>query len=495
MEKERSLADIMEEEENKEKAETPAETKEEIKEEVKEEVEETSEDKKEEKDKEEKIDVKKMGQDEKIGDLGLTKRELESDMTTPAQNMSNLKKFAEELDLEAEKLKEKYGKQKEEAKTKKEIEEMMNEKTDFDDEIIDDDEEEQVEEKETKKVVDSEPAEKTTDEKKKIVLKDVKIRKIKDKSKRDNFFNELIIKRRKRQKTTRVPLICSGYIADMSPLSSPEIRDLSNALRTKDAYGYWEFLYKIIHEKIASTSIGAMDFETFLKSTSLNELEILLYGIFCSSYPDKNSFPAKCPNSKCGLEFNFEYANDDYMVFDDMDEDGNSKIKDKMRELVAAQAIDAKKFFKESLTNTLYRVPLSDSGYIVELRHPTLYNQLHDVIKQMVEQQLEDASEVTLNRLPFIEKVLVPYDEENPEYGYIEYDEMDKKIALLSALTEDDDVELEEAISDKILSTSHISFRMHDVTCRVCGAKLMDEDVDFRSLLFMIHRIRSVKKK
>lgn len=492
MEKEKSLADIMEEEENKEKEEVKAEVE---KTEEKTSNEETSEEKKQEK--EEKIDVKKLGMDEKIGDLGLTKRELEADMTTPAQNMSNLKKFAEKLDIEAEVAKEQYGKKKEEEETKKEIEEMMNEKTEFDDEVIDD-EEESVEEKETKKIVDNDSAEKTadeTDEKKKIILKDVKIRKIKDKSKKDNFFNELIVRRRKRQKTTRVPLICSGYIADMSPLSSPEIRDLSNALRTKDAYGYWEFLYKIIHEKIASTSIGSMDFETFLKSTSLNELEILLYGIFCSSYPDKNSFPAKCPNSKCGLEFNFEYANDDYMVFDDMDENGNSKIKDRMRELVAAQAIDAKKFFKESLTNTLYRVPLPDSGYIVELRHPTLYNQLHDVIKQMVEQQLEDASDVTLNRLPFVEKVLIPYDEEDPEAGYIEYEEMDKKITLLSALTEDDDVELEEAISDNILSTSHISFRMHDVTCRVCGAKLMDEDVDFRSLLFMIHRIRSVKRK
>ena len=121
MEKEKSLADIMEEEENKEKEAVKAEVE---KTEEKTSNEETSEEKKQEK--EEKIDVKKLGMDEKIGDLGLTKRELEADMTTPAQNMSNLKKFAEKLDIEAEVAKEQYGKKKEEEENKKEIEEMMN---------------------------------------------------------------------------------------------------------------------------------------------------------------------------------------------------------------------------------------------------------------------------------------------------------------------------------------------------------------------------------
>ena len=301
--------------------------------------------------------------------------------------------------------------------------------------------------------------------------------------------------KRKRQRTTRVPLINSGYIADMSPMSSPEIRDLSNTLRSKDAFGYWEYLYKILHEKIASTSIGSIDFETFLKCTSLGELEVLLYGLFCSTYPDKNSFPTQCQSPKCNLKFNFEYSNQDYMTFDDTDENGNSKTKDLMRKLVSSQAGDPKEFFRTSIVNSLYRVPLSDSGYIVELRHPTLFNQLYDVIKQMVDEQLENASETTLNRMPYIEKVLVPYDADDLSQGYVEYEELTQKITLLTGLSEDDDLDLEEAISENILSTSHFVFKMHDVTCPICKFKQTDENVDFRQLLFMIHRIRSVKKK
>ena len=452
-----------------------------------------------------------LGDNEVISpELGLTKADLKKDMTTPAKFMSDLKKISDDMDKEAENAKKEYERKKQEYENKQEIEQIREEKkSDFDDEYID---EEKKREKEPERIyVDSIGAANTEDEKieeekkeetsekedkpTKVVLTNVKIKKIKSENEEFTIFNELLKKRNKKHKTTRVALINSGYIADIGPLSSPEIRDLSGALASKDQFGYWEFLYKIIHEKVTSTSIGQMDFETFLKSTALIELEILMYGLFSSTYPEKNSFPTKCANPKCNSRFSFEYHNSNYMVFDDMDKEGNSPTLTRFRQLVSSQAIDAKGFFKQSKTNTLYRKVLEDSGYIVEIRFPTLYNHLYDVIAQMVSEGLQDASDVTLNRMPYIEKVLVPTDENDPSKGYYEFTKLDQKVTLLTDLSEDDDMELAEAISEFVLEQNHIIFKMHDVHCPACKMKLEDEKVNFRDLLFMTHQIRSVRKK
>lgn len=418
---------------------------------------------------------KEIDMDEKIGNYGLTRRDLTLDPRTPAETMGNLSKFTEEYskEVEAEKAKiDKLRAQEEADAALKKLQEEKKNASKFNDEIIEDDQEKEI-----------------TD-RPKIDVTAIKIKKVDDSAK---AFNEILEKRKKKLRTTSVPLSNSGYIAHMMGLSSPEIRDISMSLRTRDQFAYWDYLYQTIYEKIQSTSMGNMSYETFLKSTALSELDILLYGMFCSTYPDKNDFPITCPNPACNSKFEFSYYNSQYL---DIDPEDKSAATEAMRNLVAGQTnVDPTEFFRNSNTNSVFRVPLESSGMIVEVRHPTLWNQLHDVIKQLVDNQVEKASDVTLNRMPYVQKILVPVDEDNLDAGYYEFEDLMKKVSLLTNLDEEDDLALEEGISDNILDKYKINFKVKGIACPTCCKPIPDEAVDFRDLLFTIHQIRSVKKK
>lgn len=411
-----------------------------------------------------------------LKETGISYEDIANDSITPGHIMKNLAGFTKEFEQEVEEKVQQAEKEKEIKAEQERLEKIRLEKmeqTKFEDEVV----EEKEEEKESENKA---PAEDLTS---------VKI--VKPKSTTDAF-NKILDRRKKRSITTSVPLANSGYIAHMAGLSSPEIRDLSIAMRTRDQYSYWDYLYQIIHEKMETCSIGNMDYDTFLKSTALSELDILLYGIFCSSFPEQNQFPMECTNPKCKHSWDFTYKNSDYLYIDENDK---SKAAESVRKLIVDQTISSEEMFNNSNTNTLIRVKLKNSGMIVQLRHPTLYNQLHDVIKQITEQDVENASEVTLNRMPYVDSILVPVDEEDPSQGYYSFDELFKKISLLTDLDEEDDAKLETEISEGILEKYPVSFRMKGIVCPMCGKKHDDQAVDFRQLLFMIHRIRSVSNK
>ena len=63
--------------------------------------------------------------------------------------------------------------------------------------------------------------------------------------------------------------------------------------------------WTLIHSKVESTSIGKLDFNTFLNSVASMEYDMLVYGILCATFPDEDTFPLKCP--KCQSEIEHKY--------------------------------------------------------------------------------------------------------------------------------------------------------------------------------------------
>jgi AAA ATPase containing von Willebrand factor type A (vWA) domain len=410
--------------------------------------------------------------------LDLTKSDILKDPSTPGQSMSNLSKFTKQYNEEVSEAKAEYDKKVEADNSAALIKKMREEKQKsnaFNDVYVEEKAESENTTAETQPIID---------------VTSVKIRKPDDTAK---AFNSILAKRKNKQRTTSVPLANSGYIAHMLGLSSPEIRDISLSLGSRDQFAYFEYLYQTIFDKIQYTSIGNMTYDTFLKSTALSELDILLYGMFCSTYPDENQFPMQCQHANCKAAFDFTYKNNQYL---DIAKDDMSEATQAMRALIAGQTVDGTEFFKNSNTNSVFRIPLYTSKMIVEVRHPTLYNQLYDVIKVMVDNNIDKVSDTTINRMPYVNKVLVPVDEDDLSKGYYEFEDLMHKVALLTNLDELDDNALEEGISDNVLSKYKIGFKMKDIICPVCNKQTVpDYNVDFRQLLFMIHQIRSVKKK
>lgn len=416
-----------------------------------------------------------------VGDEDQIQLDLESlskDATTPGEAMKHLDDFVKNQEAEVEAAKQIYEKNKAQDEAAKAFNaKQADKKQQFKDVVVEEGKDiEPIKEEVQKTITATKPAKD---------LSRLKVVKPLDESK---VFMSYMAEKKKKAATTSVPLPNSGYTAAMRGLSSPEIRDTSISLNSKDQFGSWDFLYKTIYDRIIETSIGEMDYITFLRSTALTEVQTLLYGLFDATYPDANDYPGRCP--KCNAKFDFKYENKKFLHIDEEDRYDASKD---IRALISGQSIDAKAFFDTSNTNTLVREELDNSGIIVDLRHPTLYNQLYDVIKQLTDNRIdtEAVSEVTLNRMPYIEAVYLPINPDNLDEGYYQLEDLMTKVNVLSQLDDHDDAQLELAISDEILSKYKIYYKMDDVKCPLCQETVPGGDVDFRSMLFMMQQIKS----
>ena len=415
-----------------------------------------------------------------IGNEGgpqLKVKELEEDMATPARSMHNLKKLNERLDEELEEAKKIKEQREIEARNREEMKKIEEKKkSQFNDNIVSDIEDAN----ESSKDEDNEEEEFIPD------LSSITIRKTVD---IDATFASEMKKRKARAFTTKVVLVNSGYTASILGMSSPEIRNYSETMGSLDLFGQMEYKYKNMFSKIESTSIGDMDYETFLKRTALMEYEILNYGLFSSSFPESSTYPYVCP--KCHTKTNFVYHNKEYLDTSENDLEKREKILSAMRKVLSGQAIDAKALFEEANTNNLYRKYLKNSKIIVELRHPTLYDQLYDVLANVNDEELKTMNQAVVNIMPFIKNVYLPTDDtiDNQTPDYIKLEDFGKKVAVISLIDEKDDEALAVEIQNKILSQYNIKFTIRAPKC-VCGYQDDPEEVEFDRMLFMTHQIR-----
>lgn len=409
-----------------------------------------------------------MAADDKKEDNIVYEDESPSDRTNPQESIANLENFSSKMDDEVAEARKIY-----EANKAKEamLNNLANKKvniSDFKDNIIDmDDAEEEaiVEEVEVVK----QPARDLTA---------VTIKKSKKLSEED-IMKRFVKKIEEKNVSSRVVMVNSGYAASMSGFSSPALRNVSAELAQYDKdFGATDYRYRLVHSKIKDTTIGEMDYMTFLKQTSLLEIDIAFYGIVCSTYPDKNQFPGKCP--KCDAKFKYDYYNSDYLK---VSKENMDDVTTKVAALLKGQAINPEEIFENAPTNMVTREILEDSGIIVELRHPTLYDHLYDVL-----QTLGDRSSSLVNSMPFIESVLIPDGE-----GYFKIESVENKLNVLEQLSEADDIKLAENIKE-IIDQSKIEFAMQNISCPYCKHSFPDQSVSMEQMLFTIHQIKITNK-
>lgn len=397
----------------------------------------------------------------------------ESLAAIPKDSLSSLSNLMEETDKQLEMYESEYGKIEElEAQAVREEKEItVEKKSNFKDVIVEETEEEQTEVKESKEPL--------------IDLNSIRIKKVNDSSKK---YEEIKHKRRKSEVLNQVVLKHSAYTAKMAGFSSPELRNASRTIGSLDAYGRANYKFSKLYEKLRDTSAGRLTYDEFLKATSLMELNTLYFGAYCSTNPDTNKYPAEC--TFCKKKFEFDYSNRKLMIIkDDKREDvtedvlGVIKSQNKAKELIA-----------NSDVNTITRKYLNESGDIVDLRHPSLYNQLEDTLSNVDEQMVEDNMEI-VNTLPFIDKIYVLSDPDDRESEYIPLENLEDIIEELSMLDPEDDNALAEAINKIVEDADGIQYGFKGVVCPHCN-KVQEEVIipSMESLLFMTHQFRLSKK-
>jgi len=223
-------------------------------------------------------------------------------------------------------------------------------------------------------------------------------------------------------------------------------------------------------------SIVKPSYSEWLKITSINDFDTLLFGLYSQTFPDTNNFEITCGH--CGNNTDVEIDNNslikvmDDEVYDKIDEVVNS-VKDKV-DLV-----------NKSLVNTTKRIILPESKIMVDIRIPSLHNQL-TILKSVTDKLLQNYSE-SIMIMVFIKDIYMLDIEGTRRSGSAKYYKLGNQpkdvLDLLIKLSVNDGKYLEKVISKR--SEKHsIAYEINGAVCDKCEEELDSLEVDLRRVLF-----------
>ena len=436
---------------------------------------------------------KKEQQEEEANPLDFTKMNIDSKRA--------VNKYLDDMNKEIEEYEEDFGEYMEEyleKKEKAEKNENTNKKDDDDDEdddMVDKDADPRefmdkyneaivvIDKTGMGSVIDFTDEEREKLEKvKKIKLEEVEtveLKQIKTKRAKKGRAKKIINKVNKTRHTP-VVLPISGFTVTMSGCSTYElltlITDEGNPVELQRSK------WSLIHSKIVDTSIGKLSFDDFLNNVAQMEYDVLVYGILCASYPEKDKFPLKCP--KCGTSFEHEYDIRSLLRAEKM----SDKLMDAVAHVVdcSVREEDAKECHENSLLNQDLVIKLPQSGYIfrlgVQTAHDFIENSV-DAIDRLDQKYAQSAIIASAVRSIFIE---------DPDDGeYFEIDDTEDVIETIFSLQNTDLVVLGKKITELVDDMS-FEFGLMNIDCpdRKCKQHTNSIPIEIDTILF--HKYRQV---
>ena len=281
-------------------------------------------------------------------------------------------------------------------------------------------------------------------------------------------------------KVMQVVCCQSAYSADVSALKNQEIQNLNNA--NVDVYTFKRRLYKTIWDHIETTSVGKIDFNTWMKVTSYFDIETLLYGIYCMTFPYENKYPVRCPKGECKHSFDIIVNNNSLIETRGREEEIFSKINE-----VVSRVVNSKELLNHSHVHTTERVMLQESKIVVDIQIPSVYDYLEGILKK-VQGKDEYAEEhaQSLGNAMFIKQMLIPDVEGFKKTGklkFIPVSDTSKFTEIVAQLPYYDGIELSEKI-DEFASKLLISYSIKGVSCPKCGYEFPSIPMEMESVLF-----------
>lgn len=264
----------------------------------------------------------------------------------------------------------------------------------------------------------------------------------------------------------------SGYMAKVLPLVH---KDTINLLySTLSRYEYRKNVYKVVWEKIFDTSVGRMKFEDWLRVTSVEDMETFYYGVYCSTFPNQGTFNFTCP--KCGKSGEYKVKHRNLVKTTDRD-----KMKQLMEE-VSRNATTVEKMMEYSLIGKNEAIILSQSGLVVELRTPTLFDSLE--ILRTVPEETIDKDTLSVTNMLYIKRVLIPSKGKEVITYTEEYDRQ-SILRIIDNLPIDDAKELEDAVYNRV-DENRLMYSIKKIKCTECGHEVNDIPVSIEDILFTL---------
>lgn len=263
----------------------------------------------------------------------------------------------------------------------------------------------------------------------------------------------------------------SGYMAKVAPLVHKDIINLlySNLSR----YEYKKAVFRVIYDKIVAISTGKkMSFETWLKQTSVEDIETFYYGIYCATFPDEGKFTFTCPECDTERDMSIKHGN----LFKTTD---NERMK-KLFKDISAHATSDEMREKFSLVGKSELFKLPDSGIIMEVRTPSLWDSLE--ILRVVPESVIDRDTLSVTNMLYVKKFLIPSKKLD---GYSEKYDSQELLRIIDNLSIDDAAELQNIVSSRV-DESRVSYSIKNVKCPNCGNTIDDTPISIEDILFTL---------
>ena len=265
----------------------------------------------------------------------------------------------------------------------------------------------------------------------------------------------------------------SAYVAHMESLKYSDMAALENS--TASYFAGRQRLFKTVYEKINTTSVGKVDFETFLKMTSLYDLASLIFGIYCQTFKTEADFTVTCPH--CKQSMSVKVPNKNLILI--KDEETYANIQE-----VLGSVSTPEEAMSRAIINVVETVALPRSKMIFKLKIPSLYKYL-DVIGSVKPEKFEEAKDI-LGVLVFVEEVykldITKLVKEQKVAYYKVKDRAEIAEAIASMEVEDSKV-LQEVIAKKTEKYS-IDYAIKKFNCLKCNKEMGPIPIDIEELTF-----------
>jgi len=276
--------------------------------------------------------------------------------------------------------------------------------------------------------------------------------------------------------TFEVVLCQSCYTAYMEALLYSDIESIIES--TGDNYSVTLKTYQTIHEKMQATTIGSFNFDTFLKCTSFFDLSSLYYALQMQTFPGTSKFDFKCIH--CEHKFSRDIPNDS-LVFS-RDDNIFERLDDVRNEATSPEYV-----IQNSLVSKYQRICLNNSKTIVDIKIPTLKDQL-DLLRVNSTNKNKLLSDNDIATLLFIKGVYVISVPETLAKGKPYYYPIIGPSAItniIKQLSVADSRQLSKAI-EEWTDKYKVEYRIPSFKCPKCGKELGKMPVDMESLVFRL---------
>lgn len=286
--------------------------------------------------------------------------------------------------------------------------------------------------------------------------------------------------------TTMTPIIfpVSKIGASMKGLSFGQLGDIGLDKETL-TFGKLNKKYSIIFNNLVNSSVGKFeDYEDFLKRFAYTDLDMAIYGLVCSTFPEVDSITLKCNSPNCGKMFDHGYQPRTLLRVHELSDTILKAMKDVTNASTPTQYAELE---ERNVLNQRKVLTLPFSKYQIELGVASAYEYLHSIMDNLLDdkfskdhpEDINSTLEINTTFLSIIRAVAIPIDGE-----YVRFHEPEDVIQALYTI-KPEEISIITNLLAKYLTSLELRFALVDVTCPHCGAVTKHIPIDINDLVFM----------